>query len=83
MTSTSSSSVVPSVKSINKLKYMSNNSSGGGVGIGTVIFIVLLILKLAGVISISWWWVFSPILISVGLWIIGLIIIGIFIDKNY
>lgn len=29
--------------------------------------IVLAVLKLVDVIAISWWWVFSPILISLGL----------------
>lgn len=27
----------------------------------TLLFIVFLVLKLVGVISWSWWWVFSPI----------------------
>ncbi len=43
---------------------MSNNSSGGGgIGIGGVVFVVFLTLKLAGVIDWSWWWVFSPLLL--------------------
>lgn len=55
---------------------MSNNSSSSsGVGCGTVIFIVLLILKLFGIINISWWWVFSPILIGLGITLILFIII--------
>ena len=61
---------------------MSNNSnSGGGIGLCGVIFIVLLILKLFGLISISWWWVFSPIIIG---FVIGLIflIILILISKK-
>ncbi len=37
-----------------------NNSSGGGAGLGTLLFIVFLILKLTGHIDWSWWWVFSP-----------------------
>ena len=44
---------------------MSNNSnSGGGIGLCGIIFIILLTLKLLGVISISWWWVFSPLIIG-------------------
>ena len=61
---------------------MSNNSSsGGGIGLCGVIFIVLLILKLFGLISISWWWVFSPLIIG---FVIGLIflIILILISKK-
>ena len=61
---------------------MSNNSnSGGGIGLCGIIFIVLLILKLFGLISISWWWVFSPLIIG---FVIGLIflIILILISKK-
>ena len=60
---------------------MSSSNSGGGIGFFGVIFIVLLILKLFGLISISWWWVFSPLIIG---FVIGLIflIILILISKR-
>lgn len=61
---------------------MANNSSSSGLGLGSVIFLILLILKLLKVITISWWWVFSPLLISLGLWVLGLIFLAIFINKN-
>ena len=52
---------------------MSNNSnSGDGIGFFGVIFIILLILKLIGVISISWWWVFSPLIIG---FVIGILMV--------
>ena len=51
---------------------MSSNS-GGGIGLCGVIFIILLILKLIGVISISWWWVFSPLIIGFAIGVICLI----------
>ena len=55
---------------------MSNNSnSGGGIGFFGVVFIILLILKLLGIISISWWWVFSPLIVGFAIGIICLIII--------
>ena len=57
---------------------MSNNSnSGGGIGLCGIIFIILLTLKLLGVISISWWWVFSPLIIGfvIGILMVILIII--------
>ena len=61
---------------------MSNNSnSGGGIGLCGVIFIILLILKLIGVISISWWWVFSPLIIGFAIGLIFLIIL-ILISKR-
>ena len=62
---------------------MSNNSnSGGGIGFFGVIFIVLLILKLFGLISISWWWVFSPIIIGFAIGIICLIILILISRKS-
>lgn len=60
---------------------MSSSNSGGGIGLCGVIFIVLLILKLLGVISISWWWVFSPLIIGFAIGIISLIIL-ILISKR-
>ena len=61
---------------------MANNSSSSGLGLGSVIFLILLVLKLLKVITISWWWVFSPLIISLGLWVLGLIFLAIFINKN-
>ena len=55
---------------------MSNNSnSGSGISLCGVLFIILLTLKLIGVISISWWWVFSPLIIGFAIGIICLIIL--------
>ena len=55
---------------------MSNNSnSGGGIGLCGIIFIILLTLKLLEVISISWWWVFSPLIIGFAIGLISIIIL--------
>lgn len=54
---------------------MSSSNSGGGISLCGVIFIILLILKLFGVISISWWWVFSPLIIGFTIGLIFLIIL--------
>jgi hypothetical protein len=61
---------------------MSKNSSSG-IGLGGVVFLILLFLKLFGVIEISWWWVFSPLLISAGLTLIIFIIMVVFFSKKY
>ena len=53
----------------------SSSNSGGGIGFFGVIFIVLLILKLFGLINISWWWVFSPLIIGFAIGLIFLIIL--------
>jgi hypothetical protein len=59
----------------------SNSNSGGGIGLCGVIFIVLLILKLFGVISISWWWVFSPLIIGFVIGLFFLIILVLAMKK--
>jgi len=42
-------------------------SNGGGIGFAGLLTIIFITLKLIGYITWSWWWVISPILISVGL----------------
>ena len=42
----------------------------------TLLFIVFLVLKLVGVISWSWWWVFSPIWIPLLIVVILIAIAG-------
>jgi len=44
---------------------MSNDSGGGGIGIGTVLLVVFVVLKLVGTIDWSWWWVTSPLWITI------------------
>jgi len=38
-----------------------NNSSNNGLGLGTVLFLIFMTLKLANLITWSWWWVTAPI----------------------
>lgn len=48
---------------------MSKESSGnGGIGFVGLLTILFVGLKLGGVIAWSWFWVLSPIWISIGLW---------------
>jgi hypothetical protein len=49
---------------------MANNSSSNGIGLGTILFLIFLTLKLTNTIDWSWWWIFSP------LWI-PLLVIGV------
>lgn len=57
----------------------SKTTSRGGIGFCGLLTIVLVTLKLTGYIDWSWLWVFSPILIEVGILIIILILLGILI----
>ncbi len=52
------------------------------IGLGTILFIVFLILKLCGTINWSWWWVTSPIWIPFGFSIIVIIISAIFFPEE-
>jgi hypothetical protein len=48
-----------------------------GISLGTILFIVFLILKLTETIDWSWWWVTAPLWIPVALAVVFLIISGI------
>jgi hypothetical protein len=51
---------------------MANTSnSSNGLGLGTILFLIFLVLKLTNYIDWSWWWVTAP------LWIPLLIILGV------
>jgi len=39
----------------------SKSAAGNGFGLGTVLFLVFLVLKLCKVIDWSWWWVTAPL----------------------
>jgi len=45
-----------------------------GGGIAVPLTIVFILLKVFGVITWSWWWVFSPILISLALGVLGVVL---------
>lgn len=49
-----------------------NNSSSGGIGFFSLLAIVFIVLKLTGHIDWSWWWVLSPLLAPLGLFLIVL-----------
>lgn len=34
------------------------------LGLFSIVFVVLLILKLCGLTAISWWWVFAPVVLG-------------------
>lgn len=54
---------------------MANNNTSNGLGLGTVLFIVFLILKLTGTIDWSWWWVTSPLWIPLSLMVVITLIV--------
>ncbi len=52
-----------------------NNNSSGGIGFVGLLTIVFIVLKLLGKIDWSWWWVLSPIWISI-LLVVAAVVIG-------
>ena len=58
---------------------MEIDNKSTGLGLGTILFLIFLTLKLGGwgvVATWSWWWVFSPIWIPVALIIVLTAIVG-------
>lgn len=51
-----------------------DKNSGKGVSVVTVVQIVLVMLKLLKLIEWSWWIVFAPTLVSVGIFLIIIIV---------
>lgn len=49
----------------------------GGISLGTILFIVFLVLKLTETIDWSWWWVTAPLWIPVAIVVVFLIISGL------
>ena len=52
-----------------------NTTVNGGIGFTGLLTIVFIVLKLIGIISWSWWWVLSPIWISILVGAIVLVIV--------
>jgi hypothetical protein len=64
-----------------------DNKGSTSLGFGTILFLIFLTLKLAGigvVATWSWWWIFSPILIPIAALLVIFIVIGLvtYINKN-
>ena len=53
----------------------SKSTSGGSIGFTGLLTIAFIVLKLCNIINWSWWWVLSPLWISIGLVFAVLIVI--------
>jgi membrane protein YdbS with pleckstrin-like domain len=56
----------------------SNNSSSSGIGFTGLLTVAFVVLKLCGVIAWSWWWVLSPIWITI-LLIIAIVVLAVIV----
>jgi hypothetical protein len=62
---------------------MSNNSSSNDIGLGTILFLIFLTLKLTNTIDWSWWWIFSPLWIPLlAMGVLGLIMFVYYKNNN-
>jgi hypothetical protein len=55
----------------------SSSSSSGGVGFTGLLTVAFIVLKLTHVISWTWWWVLSPIWISLAAAMLVLLVVGV------
>lgn len=64
---------------------MSNKSnSSNGLGLGTVLFLIFMVLKLTNYIDWSWWWITAPLWIPIAIIaIVGLVAILYLGNKKY
>ncbi len=53
---------------------MANESRSNGIGLGVILFLIFMTLKLTGNIDWSWWWVTSPLWIP---FVAAAVILGI------
>ena len=54
----------------------SSSNASSGIGLGGVLFVVFLVLKLCGVIGWSWWWVTAPLWIPLAI-VLAIVVIVI------
>jgi hypothetical protein len=60
---------------------MADSKSSNGLGIGTILFLIFMVLKLTNYIDWSWWWITAPLWVPIIiLGVVGLI--AIFYLKN-
>lgn len=58
-------------------------NSGKGISLGTILFIVFLVLKLCGTITWSWWWVTAPLWIPAGLVLIFIAMVAMIFPEGF
>jgi hypothetical protein len=59
-----------------------SKSSSSGLGIGTILFLIFMVLKLTNYIDWSWWWITAPLWIPII--ILGVVVlIAIFYIKKF
>ena len=59
-----------------------NSAKSGGMGVGTLLTIVFVVLKLCGVVDWSWFWVLSPVIFSTIFTLIFIVVAAIIVTHH-
>lgn len=62
---------------------MEERHDGININIGLIVQIVLIVLKLGGALNCSWWVIFTPIWVSLGITVLCFIVLGIIVAISY
>ena len=54
-----------------------NNTANDGIGIGGLLGVVFIVLRLCGVINWSWWWVLSPFWIPIAIVVLSAALLAV------
>lgn len=65
-----------------KMMSSNNKSTSTGIGFTGLLQLVFIVLKLCGIITWSWWWVLSPIWISIALVVVCLVVLFVIHAKE-
>jgi hypothetical protein len=58
------------------------SATAGGVGVGGLLLVAFVVLKLTGFITWSWWWVLAPAWIpSAILFVVGIVLVAVAVLK--
>lgn len=60
---------------------MSENKSNKGISWVTVLTVLFIILKITDKIDWSWWWVLSPLWISISLSVVIFIVVAVIVSR--
>jgi hypothetical protein len=59
------------------------SNTNTSISLGTILFVVFLVLKLCGTITWSWWWVTAPLWIPLGLALIFIVLVALIFPEVF
>ena len=58
------------------------SNTNTSISLGTILFVVFLVLKLCGTITWSWWWVTAPLWIPLGLALMLIVLVALIFPEG-